>query len=30
MNMYTPETDITFDESLLLYKGALGWVLYIQ
>jgi len=23
--MYTPERDITIDESLLLYKGRLGW-----
>ncbi|KAK9730373.1 Transposase IS4 [Popillia japonica] len=26
---YTPERDITIDESLLLYKGRLGWVQYI-
>lgn len=26
---YVPERDITVDESLLLYKGRLGWVQYI-
>lgn len=26
---YTPDRDITIDESLMLYKGRLGWVQYI-
>lgn len=28
-SLYTPERDVTIDESLLLYKGRLGWVQYI-
>ena len=28
-NMYTPEKDVTIDESLMLYKGRVGWVQYI-
>ncbi|KAG8233324.1 hypothetical protein J437_LFUL017302 [Ladona fulva] len=27
--VFTPERDITIDESLMLYKGRLGWVQYI-
>ncbi|KAG8234248.1 hypothetical protein J437_LFUL007755 [Ladona fulva] len=27
--LYTPERDITIDESLLLYKGRLGWRQYM-
>ncbi|KAG8239694.1 hypothetical protein J437_LFUL019172 [Ladona fulva] len=27
--LYTPERDLTVDESLLLYKGRLGWRQYI-
>ena len=27
--MYTPEQYVTIDESLMLYKGRLGWVQYI-
>ncbi|KAG8225466.1 hypothetical protein J437_LFUL004467 [Ladona fulva] len=27
--VYTPERDITINESLMLYKGQLGWVQYI-
>ena len=28
-SLYTPERDISIDESLMLYKGRLGWVQYI-
>lgn len=28
-SLYIPERDITIDESLMLYKGRLGWVQYI-
>ena len=27
--MYTPEANIAIDESLMLYKGRLGWVQYL-
>ena len=27
--LYIPEEDVTIDESLMLYKGRLGWVQYI-
>jgi len=26
---YTPQRDVTIDESLMLYKGRLGWIQYI-
>ena len=28
-SLYTPDKDVTIDESLMLYKGRLGWVQYI-
>ncbi|KAJ8882382.1 hypothetical protein PR048_014189, partial [Dryococelus australis] len=28
-SVYTPERDVTIDESLILYKGRLGWVQYM-
>lgn len=28
-NLYTPMRDVTIDESLLLFKGRLGWIQYI-
>ena len=28
-SVYTPERDVSIDESLMLYKGRLGWVQYI-
>ena len=28
-SLYTPSQDVTIDESLMMYKGRLGWVQYI-